>query len=53
MCDDSIAKIQTEFVLSPEDWDKFNAVLENPPEPTPALRELLRGSKKGEIEHSE
>ncbi len=34
------------LVLSDEDRDAFLAALDNPPEPTEALKKLMRGTKK-------
>lgn len=32
--------------LAPLDWDAFMAALDNPPEPTPALREAIRRHRR-------
>ena len=40
--DDFRTKHPKTLKLSPEAWDKFIKVIENPPEPTPALIESVR-----------
>lgn len=36
---------QSRFVLSDEGFDELLSMLDNPPEPTQALRDLMRGTK--------
>lgn len=40
------ALIPTRIVLDDDEFDRVVELLNNPPAPTPALRELMRGSKR-------
>jgi uncharacterized protein (DUF1778 family) len=40
------AFIPTRIVVSDEGFDRLVALIENPPAPTDALRELMRGTKR-------
>lgn len=39
------AFIPTRIVLTPESWDRLMERLDAPPNPTPALRKLMRGQE--------
>lgn len=41
--DNQCGEIKTEIVLSEEGWKRLRDLIENPPEPTEALRRLMRG----------